>query len=517
MDYQILETTIKFLNDTNNSGTLPAITGDSSLYLIMIVFAFLMLALLSLMFVVKRNKKQISNKLFAIPIALFVLCGCTGIFTITNNTNEKAFANNEITMPTIINAYVSSEGNINFEKATISSTMDNNLIFSNIEASLCDGISDLSNVTWSININDNNIYNSPIPGSNQFKLETSNSATLNISVNNLNIQTAKSLISKDVCKLKIYVKNADEPVPGNSWMSKVDDNLVINNINIPGTHDSGTNKIDDPKYDPEFKTQCMYIDEQLNCGVRLFDLRLGYNEEAPGNLALCHTTHWCYDRNSKIVSYSGSVLSDIKQFLIENPTETVLIAPRFEDGDDTKYAENMQLWWNNAQYEKTIDGRPLFYVDQKIPSLSEVRGRIVLLARGSFHTSGTCEEWKVTSEKLGIKIRCMDDQEVQDENFDVENHWDAEIHAKLNYVLAHIDRSAAIDRSSSKIRICFTSGNNDTEGPKEFGELINPTICNKTLSSGKQYGWWFVDFANYEVPESHSEYIPVQKLYMTNF
>ncbi|MDO4364395.1 MAG: phosphatidylinositol diacylglycerol-lyase, partial [Clostridia bacterium] len=60
-------------------------------------------------------------------------------------------------------------------------------------------------------------------------------------------------------------------VSGNNWMSGIKDDTAISDISMPGTHDSGTQNVDLPIWS---KTQSLSISEQLNIGVRYFDLRL---------------------------------------------------------------------------------------------------------------------------------------------------------------------------------------------------------------------------------------------------
>lgn len=60
---------------------------------------------------------------------------------------------------------------------------------------------------------------------------------------------------------------------GSSWMSLVDDPTLLRNISIPGTHDSGTYGV--VNYLSFMgTTQPLTIEQQWNCGVRSFDLRV---------------------------------------------------------------------------------------------------------------------------------------------------------------------------------------------------------------------------------------------------
>lgn len=59
-------------------------------------------------------------------------------------------------------------------------------------------------------------------------------------------------------------------------MSSVDGNLKLNEINIPGTHDSATQYV---KLALFSKCQCLNIKEQLDAGFRYLDIRLAVDNE----------------------------------------------------------------------------------------------------------------------------------------------------------------------------------------------------------------------------------------------
>ena len=92
---------------------------------------------------------------------------------------------------------------------------------------------------------------------------------------------------------------------GTNWMSGISGENYLHQITIPGTHDSGMANVwareggGKDIMDLAKKsaiTQDLYIDEQLNAGVRLFDLRLtelnpvvkGTDDMAEGGLWVCH-------------------------------------------------------------------------------------------------------------------------------------------------------------------------------------------------------------------------------------
>lgn len=66
-------------------------------------------------------------------------------------------------------------------------------------------------------------------------------------------------------------------VDGPCWMKYVDDNKLLDELSIPGTHDSGTCSVDNDTEPQSSQVKCQqdYIPTQLLEGIRYFDIRLG--------------------------------------------------------------------------------------------------------------------------------------------------------------------------------------------------------------------------------------------------
>lgn len=72
-------------------------------------------------------------------------------------------------------------------------------------------------------------------------------------------------------------------VDGPCWMKYVDDNKFLDELSIPGTHDSGTCSVDNDTEPQSSQVKCQqdYIPTQLLEGIRYFDIRLGKGDD-PG-------------------------------------------------------------------------------------------------------------------------------------------------------------------------------------------------------------------------------------------
>ena len=113
----------------------------------------------------------------------------------------------------------------------------------------------------------------------------------------------------------------------NNWMQDIEDNRLVCKMSIPGTHDTGA-------YTGNgwVKTQDKNIEQQLNSGIRFFDIRLVHQN---GVLKLCHGSY-IFD-----VTFVGDVLKTTAEFLKEHPSETVIMTIKrdhdLDKGDATKY------------------------------------------------------------------------------------------------------------------------------------------------------------------------------------
>ena len=147
-------------------------------------------------------------------------------------------------------------------------------------------------------------------------------------------------------------------VDGPCWMKYVDDNKFLDELSIPGTHDSGTCSVDNDTEPQSSQVKCQqdYIPTQLLEGIRYFDIRLGKGDN-PG----------------------------------------IMLVSR---GNDEATDESV-----TTAFAKVLDDNPkLFYTSSRIPTLHEVRGKIVLLRR--FRLAGN----SVSGHTWGLDLTEWDDK-----------------------------------------------------------------------------------------------------------
>ena len=146
------------------------------------------------------------------------------------------------------------------------------------------------------------------------------------------------------------------------WMSKLDDNACLRDINMPGSHDTMA------LYsiaDLAGQCQSLSLKDQLNLGVRFLDIRL---KEDHNKLKL---VHGFIDQRA----FFESVTKVVEEFLDDNPSEMIIMSVKEEadpSNSDISFEQSLKSYLDDDCY----------YLDKKIPSsLKQVRGKVVLLSR----------------------------------------------------------------------------------------------------------------------------------------
>lgn len=211
------------------------------------------------------------------------------------------------------------------------------------------------------------------------------------------------LVGYDMGKINTTVRSIDwttysSYVDGPCWMKYVDDNKYLDELSIPGTHDSGTCSVDNDTEPQSSQAKCQqdYIPTQLLEGIRYFDIRLGRNDEN-GDPGIDHGRCYLLKKDGGFMHLSD-VIGYFKTFLNENPSEAlIMLASR---GNDEATDESV-----TTAFAKVMHDNPdLFYTSSRIPTLNEVRGKIVLLRR--FVLAGN----SVSSHTWGLDLTQWDDK-----------------------------------------------------------------------------------------------------------
>ena len=178
-----------------------------------------------------------------------------------------------------------------------------------------------------------------------------------------------------------------------NFLSEINDKVYLSQLNIAGTHDSATAYV---SMENQARCQDKTIAEQLSMGVRFFDIRL---TKKGNEFYLIHSLADCYSDKAKTKRLTfEEVLSDCKDFLSKNPAETVIVSIKQDRGI-------INRWFFPPFYDKYIKGdEKSWYLENKVPTLGECRGKIVLMRR--------CRVWQsfYKSAKGGLNFSFWPDQ-----------------------------------------------------------------------------------------------------------
>ena len=159
-----------------------------------------------------------------------------------------------------------------------------------------------------------------------------------------------------------------------NWMAEIPDEQSLEEIYIPGTHDSASKNAQLGYFS---KCQSSDIYTQLNDGYRYLDIRLGVRETKDGTVLTlyhgfckCQKGPWPWSALLDL----DDVLSSCYTFLEENPTETVVFAVKMEQGKDEVQFQKLL----HEYIDKTPDK---WFLSDTIPALGECRGKLVLMRR----------------------------------------------------------------------------------------------------------------------------------------
>lgn len=252
------------------------------------------------------------------------------------------------------------------------------------------------------------------------------------------------------------------PVGGSAdWMAELEDSLLLSEINLPGTHDSATNHIELGFFS---RCQDLSVAEQLEGGFRYLDIRLGAEEE---KMKLMHSftsakkTVWPWSEDLLL----EDVLAECYAFLEKHPTETVVFVVKQE------YGEVPAAEFESLLCSYIIKNPDYWYWGNTIPTLSEVRGKLVLMRR--------------YEGELGVPY----ESQVQDGyELDTEEKWEA-----FTEFLTYCETEAP---EGVHINFLSTKGSLTYGHPYYFAHALNAKFLDTTLTSGKKYGWIILDFAN---------------------
>lgn len=291
------------------------------------------------------------------------------------------------------------------------------------------------------------------------------------------------LIFVSVCCSISFANNLSEHP--RTWLSLLQDEAPLCQLSIPGTHNSGANK-----GGIFMKCQDASIKEQLEAGIRAFDIRLRVHKKA---LEVCHSTI------GMGTFFDTSILKKCTDFLTKHPSETILLILKCDNGDEVAYATKLSQIIST--YKKWI----VMNFKNKM-TLANVRGKILCLHRSNIadRTSGGYIRGFQNNSKafrgsilfasgLATTYRCEDYYSLSKGFL---SGWDRT--GKINAIKTNLQQSKTTKNTSECWYLTFLSGTALTAfvGPKKIAKAITPAINNWIKEKGAgSYGILFMDFA----------------------
>lgn len=165
------------------------------------------------------------------------------------------------------------------------------------------------------------------------------------------------------------------------WMSKIPDQTKLCNLNIPGTHNSGTAKT---TAFTSLAASCQSdsIPEQLQKGIRCLDIKLN------SDLLVNNAGVSCY-KNTFDKLYFSDVLNYVSSFLEENPSETVIIQIKQEGDVSDEFQDAV-----NGELAGKDD---IYMMPRKNPAtltLGNIRGKMLVFTRsGDIASAYRYDRW----------------------------------------------------------------------------------------------------------------------------
>ena len=277
------------------------------------------------------------------------------------------------------------------------------------------------------------------------------------------------------------------------WMAFLPDTIRLSEINIPGTHDSCAFRVQFPFFS---RCQTSTVTEQLNSGIRFLDIRV---EKTDKKLKLVHNIADCKNPEKTNESlYLDDVIYACKHFLSENPTEVILLSYKRDDGANQE--ETFDTFFENY-----LKNDRIWYTENRIPSLKESRGKIVLLNRDNinpnnpeytdFNTGVNLSTWvyqKENTERIYEAAELLGrDGALTGKTFTVQDLYGLTPQKKWHSaVLPFIKTPPETD----DILITFFSCGSLLYNPKRSAKYINKKLKDITLRKAKKYGWIILDY-----------------------
>jgi 1-phosphatidylinositol phosphodiesterase len=282
----------------------------------------------------------------------------------------------------------------------------------------------------------------------------------------------------------------------NSWMNDIDSNKDLFSLDIPGSHDCVTKYV---QFAHISKCQDMNIYEQLSIGIRALDIRV---KSKGDRLGMVHGAAKAFNTANHFSSQMdfSDVLEQCYRFLNENPSETIII--QFKNDSN----KEMEVCFDNLYYRYIKNNEDKWYLENRVPTLGEARGKIVLIRRCKMDLNNK----EFTDENTGIDFSRWVEQDTAEPYpltletyskgsaiFVIQDRFKYKPEPRWNKcVKPFLDLRSEFDGTYI---ICYLSTAGGIKGPKNNSKYINPHFMAYEMNKNKYYGTIYLDFPTPEL------------------
>lgn len=267
------------------------------------------------------------------------------------------------------------------------------------------------------------------------------------------------------------------------WMSRLDDNMFLSRLSIPGSHNACTSGLG-----LSAKTQTYTLQEQLNKGVRMFDLRP----------RMYFSTMYIYHGVLKTSITFESALTTLCNFLKDHPDEFLFVIMRHEKDDPS---DSEKTTWS-TKMTNLLSAKSDYIIDYT-PTLTvkEMRGKLLVMSRDHYgdtpigaYLDGGGDNSTYTRTILGPSGASM--STTTQDMYDLTG--DINVNTKVAEIKTILDRS--MGESDYRLYFNHTSGYTSGDILTNTGVKDCARTCNKAVveyMSGRcgPMGFIMMDFA----------------------
>ena len=171
----------------------------------------------------------------------------------------------------------------------------------------------------------------------------------------------------------------DLSVPATDWLSMVKDETKVCKLSIPGTHDTMTGM---GFYQPGLKyvfnmtaiSQVSTLEEQINSGLRFFDIRPVVSTDTIAKKKILRLTHGISELD---IAFEWTI-DQLQSYLKAHPTEFFIAKLQFDNGFEDQ--KDLYTLLSNVMHLSKYQG---LFVENWRPDITvgEMRGKILWLSR----------------------------------------------------------------------------------------------------------------------------------------